>query len=474
MHILFRHNFAEEQVSDLNFEALYEKRRRDSCFAFAFENDNKIFALRDHFGTVPLYYSFEGNKIRFSSSFSDLLTNKSRLDTLGYKAYISFGTGRIIPLFDNISIVPPGSVIRIDPQSKRVETVYSYSLKKIEFGNRLNTRDYIRLLDQLLLQAAKRTVSHDTVGLYLSGGIDSALTGIYLKRSGVQVNAYTCARWGKKSSELKYSRLNSENIGVRQHHMDILNSKKVKESLTKIMNVYRDPHGISASIGVASLWLNTPISRERQIYGAQGADTITCTVPIQSACYISSFLHPRLRQLIKWNVGKSLIDLYVKYRSRGLLSMGDIPETLLNKINSLHDKIGMLTIAGALVCHTPGDGECLSAPAINSNVLYSNLYYDVDLAEFLISMPIMHRVDFRHISLTNIFDKIILRKLSKKYLSPDVIYLKKGFNIPLHIYNIDMQLEEFRSPISIPPDVEAKFAAYNFSNYFKDKFFLAD
>lgn len=126
MQILFNYNFNPEDIVDLNFEALYERRRRDSCFAFAFEKDDKIYALRDHFGTVPLYFSSRENKIVFSTVLDPLITSESQLSLQGYKAYIAFGTAKILPLFEDIGIVPPGSVIEINKRNKEVKPVYIY------------------------------------------------------------------------------------------------------------------------------------------------------------------------------------------------------------------------------------------------------------------------------------------------------------------------------------------------------------
>jgi asparagine synthetase B (glutamine-hydrolysing) len=119
--LLFNYNFNPRDIADLNSQALYEIRRRDSCFAFAFEKDNRIYALRNHFGTVPSHFSLREDEMVFSTTLDQLITPESRLDVKGYKAYVAFGTAKILPLFKGIGIVPPTSVIEIDRRSEEVK-----------------------------------------------------------------------------------------------------------------------------------------------------------------------------------------------------------------------------------------------------------------------------------------------------------------------------------------------------------------
>ncbi len=468
---LFNYNFNPKDIADLNLKALYEERRRDSCFAFAFEKDNKIYALRDHFGTVPLYFSWRENEIFFSTTLDP---SKSQLTLQGYKAYVAFSTAKILPLFEGIRIVPPGSVVEINKRSKEVKVVYTHRFKKSLNLNFFRMDDLVEILDHLLLQAVKRTIKYDKVGLYLSGGIDSAITGVYLNKCGVEVNAYTCACKGDKSFETQSAPICAERIGVKEHYIDVLNSKKVKESLDKIIDVYKVPHGNPTSIGATSLWLHTPLSKEKQIYGAQGADTITCSVWIQNIAYMFSFIPQfikrqinyqlSIKRKINYQLSNDITDNYIRFYSMGLLNSKDLPPTIINTIQAIQGKIQRLSVAGMLICHAPGDGEGISAPVINSNILYSNPFYDVDVAEFFLGIPLKYRINLLCKTFRNILDKVVIKELAKKYLNP-VMEVKIGFGIPLDMYGLDKKIEKSEVPINIPKDVESKFSAHVFSKF---------
>jgi hypothetical protein len=466
MQVLFNYNFNPEDIADLNFQALYEIRRRDSCFAFAFEKDNRIYALRDHFGTVPLYFSLRGDEIVFSTTLDQLITPESRLDLKGYKAYVAFGTAKILPLFEGVGVVPPASVIEMDKRNKEVKVCYTYRFKKWKLSRFCTIDELADLLDRLLLQAVKRTIKYHRVGLYFSGiGTDSFITAAYLRRLGVEVNAYTCSRWGQEGSEARYAPENAERAGVKKLFVDALNPEKVREALNKVIDVYKVPHGLPESVGIASLWLHTPLSTEKQIYGAQGADTITCTVGVQNVAYVYSFIPHFIRSRISNRLSGDVIDSYIKIYSKSLLNSSDMPPTIMGIIQSMPGKIQKLSLAGMLICHSPGDGELLSAPVINSGRLYSNPFYDVDVAEFLLGLSLRHRLSFKP-SVRQFLDKVVIRAIAKKYCYKEVVK-KKGFTIPLEIYGIDKELEGFEAPTNIPTDSRFRFAAYVFHQYCK-------
>jgi asparagine synthetase B (glutamine-hydrolysing) len=122
MKILLNYNF---NIADLdffsnNFENLFGIRRRDSCFAFVYENEENIYAIRDHFGQIPLYYRIYSNgNIKFSLSLIDLLNSECRFNYEGLRHYLSFATSRIITPFQEIQVVPAGSVVKINKKTKK-------------------------------------------------------------------------------------------------------------------------------------------------------------------------------------------------------------------------------------------------------------------------------------------------------------------------------------------------------------------
>jgi len=288
MNVLFKYNVDFSDIEN-GFPFLYEKRRRDSCFAIAYEENGTVTALRDHLGVVALYYRYVNNGIKFSNNLSDLIQKTDKVNQKGVKYFLAFKTAKIYSPFENIHLVPPGSVIKIDLKTKDVKCEYRYEFKKLKLAN-YSLVNLVGALDELFINAVRRTVKYKTVGLYLSGGMDSALTGIYLKKLGIKVNAYTLLPWGKSGSETKYAEINSKVIGVDSHKFVSMNSANYDDLISKVGILYKGPQGDSAPLGITQLWMSSSISKEDQVYGAQNADTMTCSMQAQYYSYFLNFL----------------------------------------------------------------------------------------------------------------------------------------------------------------------------------------
>lgn len=106
--ILLNYNFNPLDIADNDFKSLFEKRRRDSCFAFVYQKDGKIYAIRDHIGTAPLYFRKINDEIKFSVNLNSLIINRSCiLDPEGVRYFIAFGTPKLKSLLNEVKIVPP-------------------------------------------------------------------------------------------------------------------------------------------------------------------------------------------------------------------------------------------------------------------------------------------------------------------------------------------------------------------------------
>ena len=456
--ILLNYNFNPLDIINGDFDLLFKKKRRDSCFAFVYQKNNRIYAIRDHLGIVPLYFRFSDNQIKFSTNLISLMDQNCQFDLEGLKYFIAFGTPKLEPLFKEIKIVPPGSVIKINPLTHEIKIIYQYKIEIPTKTQKHSLSEYINKLDKLLLNALKRTIQFDEVGLYLSGGIDSGLTGIYLKKLGVKVRTYSSAPWGQRSSEIPFIKINLSKIRAEDYYIDFLETNKYKDMLAYIPILYGFPHGTTTGIGVASLWKNTPIKNEKQIYGAQGCDTVTCSVPAQSHIYILDFLpkfiRGKLHKDIKYD---DILQNYFSFSTSGLVS--DY-KNFQKYIYPHLSRINLLSLAGLYVVHTPSDGEVLSGPTINHNILFSNPFYDIDVIKFFLTIPIRFRITFSNKVKTKIYlDKIIVRKLAEKYLPKDLVWRKKGFSvslerdaqtislisdIPSNIFGIPLKNNEFK------------------------------
>ncbi len=426
--VLLSYNFDQKDIEDHQFETLFCERRRDAAFAFAYSRDGYIYALRDHLGTIPLYYRYTSQGIRFSTNLTELINPEDELVPQGVVTYLKFGTPKLSPLVSGIYLVPPGTVIQIDPRTQTVTQLYRYSLTPRKIPTNTSLKDLTEELDVLFSQAIHRLIQFQTVGLYLSGGIDSALIGIYLRKAGVAVNAYTSAPWGRISSDVPLAKANAQLIGVNNHAIDYLETSDYPHAIAHIPNLYKQPHGTTTAIGVSNLWLHTHIAQEKQVFLGQNSDTMLCSVPAQHLTYFAYTLPFLLRRRLHPAFQhRNLVTSYLTLAKRFSQPL----DTLCTLIPpQSFTRIQKLTHAGIFVAHTPSDGEVLTQPALSHNIVASNPYYDVDLIEFAMGIPFHHRVTINRASkLKVVFEKKILRALAIRYLPRTTVFRKKGFAV---------------------------------------------
>ncbi len=440
MRELLNYNFNIEDINDLNFSSLYEKRRRDSIFASVFEVNGKIYLLRDHLGIVPLFYKIIKNKISFSTNISDLLDKKNIVFSKpGLEITLAFKTPKLFSPFKDIKVVPPGTCLSFDKKTNKVTQVYYYkfNIKK----NKSRKNKLISDFDNLLDIAIKRQIKEKTVGIYLSGGTDSGLLGHYLKKHGVSLNSYTCAPWGKNSSEIKFAKLNIKNLKIKNSVFTYLEPDDYENLIEDILSVYKYPHATETSIGITKMWKETNLSKEKQIFFGQNSDTMFCSMLTQDYAYWINFFQFKFFRFILPNkinqklylISSDLYENYVYVSSGGMTKI--IPEYISRHLSSKNSTYQNLIILGILMCHSARDSEEYACPAINRGILVSNPYYDIDVVEFCLSLPLRSRLGIKEhfIKLGN--DKKLIREVGVKYVPKEIVYRVKGFVVDFNRSN---------------------------------------
>ena len=161
-------------------------KRLEGMFAFAlYDKEQKQLVLaRDRFGIKPLYVYDSEDCFIFSSEVRamrpwidlkpDMLTISSYIQGFG-------GPTQGHSFFDNITIVPPGSVIILklnEPANyDRFFTVSDLrDQDQVEKLERMNPNKIVDEVDRLLLDSVKKQLVADVpVGALCSGGVDSSL-----------------------------------------------------------------------------------------------------------------------------------------------------------------------------------------------------------------------------------------------------------------------------------------------------------
>jgi len=204
------HAYEEYGVECLN--------RFNGMFAFALYDlkQKRLILARDRQGIKPLYYAMLGNTLIFASEIKSILLYPGLKRSLDEEALAYFLTLRYVPLnstmFAGIKKILPGNYAVFEDSE----------LKETEYWKLTPTLNRDDVSDSELVAVLKRGVerhmiSDVPVGVYLSGGIDSAtLVAFASKMSGRPLDTF-CMGFGEESDEVEDARSVANYFGTNHH-----------------------------------------------------------------------------------------------------------------------------------------------------------------------------------------------------------------------------------------------------------------
>jgi asparagine synthase (glutamine-hydrolysing) len=194
----------------------------------------RLFFYRDEFGTKPLYYTLKGKKVIFASEVKAIyrhpVIRELDIEALIEQSILTF-TINNKTIFKGISLVPPGVIALYDLKTFK----FTYCKKLVSKKNNIeydsNDEEIIKKTEKLLIEAIKTRVSGEKeVGLFLSGGMDSALIADVLSSYGLKVKAYSL-RGAGNYDDMEFAKRNAKKYGFI-HQIIEIDKKDVLSSLT--------------------------------------------------------------------------------------------------------------------------------------------------------------------------------------------------------------------------------------------------
>jgi asparagine synthase (glutamine-hydrolysing) len=253
-------------------------------FAFAAwdTRTKRLLLARDRLGIKPLYYRLLPDGIAFASELKALL----HLDP-GQRLGLGLGAPEIdrgavrdflfhgyIPapktIYRGIQKLPAGHTLTWEAGRIRIERYWNPSTALVARSG----EDTVRELDALLREVVpQHTLSDVPVGVFLSGGIDSALTAYYLQTP----RTYTLGFDSGARSETDAARRAAEHLGTLHLEMTAPLAD-FTQALDAMPALFDEPFGDSAA------WSNYLIAKfaRREVTVAlsgEGGDEIFCGYP---------------------------------------------------------------------------------------------------------------------------------------------------------------------------------------------------
>jgi asparagine synthase (glutamine-hydrolysing) len=170
---------------------------------------------REAFGKVPLYWTQVGSVLWFASR-SQLLFPLLQDKTINFAGLYGYSCFSYVPTpfsaVENIFAVPSGTELVWQGQGDLTNITLKKTRRLLEWREHpqqlMDEETAIAQIQTLLQQAIQRQINdltHEPVGVLLSGGLDSSIVAALLVQAGVNVRAYTLDFGSEGTPEYPYA-----------------------------------------------------------------------------------------------------------------------------------------------------------------------------------------------------------------------------------------------------------------------------
>jgi asparagine synthase (glutamine-hydrolysing) len=422
--------------------ALYDKK------------ENKVILARDPMGKKPLYFCYDGFKMRFASEIKALCKAgiKVKVNYDMIPSYLMFQqTMGYDTLFQNVCKVMAGHAIIFTPNKANV---WKYWQIDEDINSKWVEPDYAARLRYLLEQSVKLRLQADVpVGVFLSGGIDSsAITALYAKFTKQQIHSFTASF--ENNSEAKYAKEVSQYLGTKYHEI-LITPFMVADDIGKITWHHDEPLGDAAIIN--NYYLSQEASKYvKVVLAGEGGDEVfggypwykyvpyisvmnkipfwakSCGNWLLNQCLSDDITNKNhsLRRILEFSLQKSLNDLILYPTTsmsnsdiKWLTGMKCVPE--VNCVGTQYpvDIKNQYNQMLVMDCQNLLQKFLMKADkATMANTIEERLpLLDKDIIQFAFSIPTKFKKD-----------KYILRKAVEDLLPKEIVWRKKqGFGTPI-------------------------------------------
>ena len=177
--------------------ALYDLKRK------------RLLVVRDRIGIKPIYYHYQGGRLRFASEIKAILEDPQVERKVNYQALYDYLGFEFVPapqtMFEDIHKLPAGHYLLLENDQLTVEQYWDLSLNPDDSIG--SFEDAVEKMREHLDYAVKsHLVSDVPLGVFLSGGLDSSCIVALMRRhiSG-SLKTFTIGYEDKSFSELDYA-----------------------------------------------------------------------------------------------------------------------------------------------------------------------------------------------------------------------------------------------------------------------------
>jgi asparagine synthase (glutamine-hydrolysing) len=237
--------------------------RLQGMFAFAiWDSDNRrLFAARDHLGIKPFHYSMRGDTFAFASELGALRQAcEGRIDRTAVVDYMTYG---YVPspktIFEGMAKLPPAHTLVLEDGRLDLRRYWSAAVSTVVEEMPVA----VERLDALLREIVpSQLVSDVPIGVFLSGGMDSATITYYAGK----VSTFTLGLDNPAKSEAAAARSVAAHLGT-DHHETFADSGDLRTAIDTVARCFGEPFADNAAW---SSWLVSKKAREQVTVALSG------------------------------------------------------------------------------------------------------------------------------------------------------------------------------------------------------------
>ncbi|HNK28469.1 MAG TPA: asparagine synthase (glutamine-hydrolyzing) [Ferruginibacter sp.] len=237
------------------------------AFVIFDEKKQKLFACRDRAGVKPFFYYWKNGLFLFGSELKALMQHPGFVKEIDINAAAAFMQYGYIPtphcIFQHTHKLKPGHYLELDLSNQSVQTtrywnVYDAYNKPILD---ISLPEAITETERILSKAFQyRMVSDVPVGVFLSGGYDSAcVTALLQKNSTEKIKTFTIGVPDAGLNEAPYAKETADRLGT-DHTEYYCTEKEALEIVPTLPFFYDEPFADSSAIPTS---LVSRIAREK-------------------------------------------------------------------------------------------------------------------------------------------------------------------------------------------------------------------
>ena len=213
----------------------FEHLRGEFAFLLYDRTKRLLIATRDRFGIKPLYFSKTGDGVVFASEMKAIFASglvAPKLNVAALDPLLDQHPDDARFPFEGIEHVPPSCYMLVDLETgeTRIDRYWSAEIPVASaepVPEPLGDAPEVaaRTILQELQEAVQLRLRADVpVGLYLSGGVDSAFVGALMARNlGSRLHSFSVSFAGSDRDEGQWARRAAEFLGTQHHELSVTN-----------------------------------------------------------------------------------------------------------------------------------------------------------------------------------------------------------------------------------------------------------